>query len=343
MTTVAKSLNVPVKLLIPRPRGARDDPNVTPVAMLGLGDVVLPGIMISLALRFDLYLFYLHKQTRRLSLKPTVSEDEGQDGSVDRPLEVVKAPYQPATGRWGERSWTGRAKSGARTEGGDFPKLYFTASLVGYILGLVVTFGVLAFSGHAQPALLYLVPGVLSALWGLAAVRGEFKEMWEYVDVADEEEEDNQADQTPKKSSSLTRLRRLGSLSKKGKSEMNSDRSADGAKERHSRPQSSGGVKPTSTSGRGGNNPSGGRNKDELLSITVSRRAHRRSSSRSRPGSSAGAGGRSTSIVQDIREALDGDLHLRTASPHSLQPRQQQNASGAMAQASPAEKRPRLE
>jgi minor histocompatibility antigen H13 len=35
---------------------------------------------------------------------------------------------------------------------------------------------------HGQPALLYLVPGVLGTLWGTALVRGEWKLMWEYTE-----------------------------------------------------------------------------------------------------------------------------------------------------------------
>jgi len=38
---------------------------------------------------------------------------------------------------------------------------------------------------HAQPALLYLVPGVLGAVWLTAVVRGEVKEMWEYSEAVD--------------------------------------------------------------------------------------------------------------------------------------------------------------
>jgi hypothetical protein len=64
MVTVAKSLDVPIKLMFPRPTPADDPTAASSHAMLGLGDVVLPGIMIGLALRFDLYLFYLHRQKR---------------------------------------------------------------------------------------------------------------------------------------------------------------------------------------------------------------------------------------------------------------------------------------
>lgn len=35
---------------------------------------------------------------------------------------------------------------------------------------------------HGQPALLYLVPGILLSLWGTGLVRGQLKLMWEYTE-----------------------------------------------------------------------------------------------------------------------------------------------------------------
>jgi minor histocompatibility antigen H13 len=50
MVTVAKGLDAPIKLLAPKPSTG----GPTDFAMLGLGDVVIPGLMIALCLRFDL-------------------------------------------------------------------------------------------------------------------------------------------------------------------------------------------------------------------------------------------------------------------------------------------------
>ena len=49
MVTVAKGIDAPIKLLAPKPGSSAD------FAMLGLGDVVIPGLVIALCLRFDLY------------------------------------------------------------------------------------------------------------------------------------------------------------------------------------------------------------------------------------------------------------------------------------------------
>ncbi|RDL41026.1 Uncharacterized protein BP5553_01005 [Venustampulla echinocandica] len=170
MVTVATSLDVPIKLVFPGPKRG---------GMLGLGDVVLPGIMMALALRFDLYLHYLRKQ-RSSNTSP----------------QTIKSPYIEASSLWGERYWTRSSKSATTTaaDGARFPKIYFNASVVGYIIGMVVTLIVLNVYGHAQPALLYLVPGVLGALWATAVVRGELKLMWDYSEAESMEPVDPQAD-----------------------------------------------------------------------------------------------------------------------------------------------------
>lgn len=172
MVTVATSLDVPIKLVFPGPKRG---------GMLGLGDVVLPGIMMAIALRFDLYLHYLRQQR-------TISPNK--DSANDK--TIFKVEYQDATRHWGEKYWTNSVKGSEDTvaDGMRFKKTYFHASVVGYLIGMLVTLVVLNVYNHAQPALLYLVPGVLLALWGTALVRGERTLMWEYT-------EDGSLDDTP--------------------------------------------------------------------------------------------------------------------------------------------------
>jgi len=166
MMTVATSIDAPIKLVFPGP--GRD-------GMLGLGDVVLPGIMMAFALRFDLYLHYLRKQRVRAYPKNTPIEQR----------VPIKAPYVEATGKWGERFWTRTApdaESLTKVDGARFSKIYFKASVMGYFIAMIVTIVVMTIFDHGQPALLYLVPGVLSSLWGTGLVRGELKLMWEYTE-----------------------------------------------------------------------------------------------------------------------------------------------------------------
>ena len=194
MVTVAKSLDVPIKLVFPRPAPAGSSAAAS-LAMLGLGDVVLPGIMIGLALRFDHYLFYLRQQKR----VPTSIQTD-TTGKTETKEMVVKPKYHSLSGRWTDYFWThslfGRPLFPAASASATiteppftFPKPYFTAAMTGYVLGMLTTLGVMQVWGHAQPALLYLVPGVLGSLWTTALVRGEIREMWAFSEEVDDEED----------------------------------------------------------------------------------------------------------------------------------------------------------
>ncbi|PQE21339.1 Signal peptide peptidase protein [Rutstroemia sp. NJR-2017a WRK4] len=195
MVTVATSLDVPIKLVFPTASGS---------SMLGLGDIVLPGILVALALRFDLYLHYLRISK---SSSSTLKSSPKSDSTSTRPS------YKPATGLWGERFWTSSSPapsvpsshSSSRIAAGTrFKKVYFKTAIVGYIIGMITTLVVLNVFHHAQPALLYLVPGVVGSLWGVAWVRGEVGVMWGYtedgsLDVGeDDDKEKKDVDQDKK-------------------------------------------------------------------------------------------------------------------------------------------------
>ena len=49
---MAKSFDAPIKLLFPRP-GVASAGGAAPFSMLGLGDIVIPGVFVALLLRFD--------------------------------------------------------------------------------------------------------------------------------------------------------------------------------------------------------------------------------------------------------------------------------------------------
>ncbi|KAL4984397.1 signal peptide peptidase-domain-containing protein [Aspergillus falconensis] len=183
MVTVAKKLDVPIKLLFPRPPAPSEAPGTVSLAMLGLGDIIIPGMMVGLALRFDLYLYYKAK-----GMIKAQSESEG--------LEYVKPLYQSATGGWGERFWAPPARPNEPEleppyrDARSFPKTYFTASIVGYTIGMITTLAVMQIFDHPQPALLYLVPGVLISLWGTALAKGQVHEMWNFSDAEEDEDQD---------------------------------------------------------------------------------------------------------------------------------------------------------
>lgn len=202
MVTVATKLDVPIKLLFPRPLEEGQDAADRKLAMLGLGDIVIPGMMIGLALRFDLHMFYLKRQAKRVKSAQGDANKKQEDSTRKVDEEVQRESYRPVTGHWGNKfwttSWTGRSllpkydsKKPARNPIPTFSKPYFYASIAGYILGMCVTLGIMQVFKHAQPALLYLVPGVLGSLWLTALVRGELKQMWNFTEASDEEEEED--------------------------------------------------------------------------------------------------------------------------------------------------------
>lgn len=192
MVTVATQLEIPFKLLFPWPRRPTDDPTKRALSMLGLGDVILPGMMIGFALRFDLYLFYLHKQIQRTNNYSKKTEDTADDSANEEVVDskVTKAIWHPATGGWGERFWTPNNEilRSKQLQGVLFPKTYFRASFIGYVLGMLCALGVMNIYGQAQPALLYLVPGVLGSFWGTALVKGDIKTLWAFDESEDGEE-----------------------------------------------------------------------------------------------------------------------------------------------------------
>ncbi|KAL8853782.1 MAG: hypothetical protein Q9221_001425 [Calogaya cf. arnoldii] len=230
MVTVATQLDIPAKLLFPRP--SDPDSAKQQLSMLGLGDVVLPGMMIGFALRLDLYMHYLRKQTtkprpthgppkdiqkeeieaapssvtaepssKETSLStstdaaPPISFTKGilTPPSADAPTpsapesQITKPQFHRATGNWGNRFWT--SSSDPAIQGALFPKPYFHSSLVGYVIGMLMTLGIMQVTGHAQPALFYLVPCVLGAFWGRALLRGELKEVWSFDEGEEKAEE----------------------------------------------------------------------------------------------------------------------------------------------------------
>lgn len=193
MITVAKNIDAPIKLVFTSAKGA---------SMLGLGDIVVPGMLMALALRFDLFQHY-QRQTR---LEPvelaTETETETSSGTVTVATTTtqhrrIKAPYVDARGQWGNRFWTtpfGRLSPVSRAAdtvaATAFPKPYFYASIAGYAAGMLVTLTVMLIFNHGQPALLYLVPGVTGSLWLTGLVRGEIKDMWGYTEDGSLDTED---------------------------------------------------------------------------------------------------------------------------------------------------------
>ena len=55
---------------------------------------------------------------------------------------------------------------------------FFAAGMGGYSLGLLLTFSANILMHRGQPALLYIVPSLIAAALGTAAVTGRWEEVW---------------------------------------------------------------------------------------------------------------------------------------------------------------------
>lgn len=134
MVTVAKGIDGPIKLLFPK---------VTTVGrqfgMLGLGDIVIPGIFVAMMLQFD------------------------------------------------------NANKSGRT--------YFYCASAGYVTGLGVTIYVMNAFQAAQPALLYIVPCVLGAVFICACVRREVQNLWNFQSAENDEAAGSDSQPAPAESS----------------------------------------------------------------------------------------------------------------------------------------------
>lgn len=190
MVTVATTLDVPIKLTF---KAAAHK------SILGLGDIVLPGMLIGWTLRFDLWLHYLRKITYESKDLKIVAKDQ-VTGEVSTTSETkhmeIKKPYEDVSGCWGEWFWSGglypfrREALPLTLPATQFSKTYFWASLAGYCAGMLVTLAMLLVYKRGQPALLYLVPGVLGAILLTALARGEMKELWQYTEDGSLDTED---------------------------------------------------------------------------------------------------------------------------------------------------------
>ena len=135
MLTVATKIEAPVKIIFSGaiiPSDGR-----YPFSVLGLGDILAPGVFISLLRQFDLERWYDHDR----------KEQELDSSPLEKSLDLYVDAETP----------------------------YFISSMVAYASGLGLTFVAVALTGKGQPALFYIVPALLVASFGTAVYRGELE------------------------------------------------------------------------------------------------------------------------------------------------------------------------
>lgn len=188
MVTVATKVEAPIKIVAKS--GSQS-------GMLGLGDIVVPGIYICLCLRYDLYRYYARQikqvettlETEAVAAVTEVEVDKKDDAkspatttTTKTTTREVKAPYVDPQGRWGDRLWTSTKTTTPGLTAARFAKPYFVTAMVAYVVGLMLAMGAMLITKKGQPALFYLVPVLLLATWGRAAATGDLKAMWAYTE-----------------------------------------------------------------------------------------------------------------------------------------------------------------
>lgn len=176
MVTVATKVQIPIKLEIPRPYSASELAMVTPemlqhiraTAMLGLGDIVVPALYIALCRRFDQYMYY-EKHTQ---IVEEVQDKTDEDSLIE--VKKIQLPYHIDR---------------------PYPKPYFNAGIIAYVVGLVVTVGVMHVFKAGQPALLYLCPAIAASTLITAYSRGELKQLFAFKDGDHEDGKDEDEDE----------------------------------------------------------------------------------------------------------------------------------------------------
>jgi minor histocompatibility antigen H13 len=149
MLTVAKNIDAPIKLQFPKDL-TTDPPQYS---ILGLGDIVIPGVFMSLCLRFDFLKTMSIKQLTDLS-----ERERSGKGETNSFMQYIIE----------------KANSAKRS--------YFHAVIVGYLVAIITTVIIMIIFDHGQPALLYLVPGCIISVLLTALLKGEMKELVEFTE-----------------------------------------------------------------------------------------------------------------------------------------------------------------
>lgn len=135
-------------------------------SMLGLGDIILPGLLISFAARYDAARALVTKCNQTSSIRSGENAaDAGTEdavGATGEPISGGKSRYHYHLGRIIKALFHG----------------YFGPLMIAYGVGLMVAYIAVWTMNRAQPALLYLVPACLGTMFFLGWKRRELSELW---------------------------------------------------------------------------------------------------------------------------------------------------------------------
>ncbi|KAG0713224.1 Signal peptide peptidase-like 3 [Chionoecetes opilio] len=157
----APKLSLPGKLVFPSMH------NNGHFSMLGLGDIVMPGLLLCFVLRYDAY-----KKAQLLSAEAGCSDIGAWISNRSTNLNFCSARHCSTN------SMVYQCIVIQDPSVSMMHPSYFHCSLIGYFLGLLTATVSSEVFKAAQPALLYLVPFTLLPLLTMAYLKGDLRRMW---------------------------------------------------------------------------------------------------------------------------------------------------------------------
>ena len=177
MMTVATKVDAPIKFLFPASLESMPTRSY-PFSVLGLGDIVVPGVMAALARKID-----VEGLPESQFTVPTISE------MTASPIIVEKSNFEwpnfYTTQNYIKEMFKKEVKlippkpiaiRELRRQQGKLS--YLNCALVGYFIGLAGAFTANEITHSGQPALLYLVPTVISSMIYAGTKNDELQFLW---------------------------------------------------------------------------------------------------------------------------------------------------------------------
>ncbi|KAL7520540.1 hypothetical protein ACHAWX_005265, partial [Stephanocyclus meneghinianus] len=139
-------------------------------SMIGLGDIVLPGLLISFAARYDGAKFLTRKCSEASAGVPNETIDDNDDeGAVAASEDMEYTPPLTRKQVIINNSWA-FLKS--------LKKGYFGPMMVAYAVGLSAAYIAVYGMQRGQPALLYIVPACLVTMFALGIRKRQLSDLW---------------------------------------------------------------------------------------------------------------------------------------------------------------------
>ena len=202
VATSTDVMNGPTRLIFPKIPGSMGEASSFPFALLGLGDIAIPGLLCCLALRYDASRSIdigMRGRAAAEAILESISKLTG-DESRDEVMNLTGTAAENAYDRIADMELENRNRSQGKSETEEtdyvmavsdavlYNRVYFVSIMTAYIFGLTVAFAANEITGLGQPALLYLVPSCMGALVFTSMSRKEFDRLWRFRDLSKKQE-----------------------------------------------------------------------------------------------------------------------------------------------------------